>query len=117
AATAPRGHARAAWAAASGAGNVGDPRAAELAEQATEVVERTGIHALDHRLADVARRAGVPYDRGRASVRNVPPREAEVLQCVAEGLSTARIARRLGIAPTTVATHLRSAATKLGAAN
>lgn len=43
------------------------------------------------------------------------PREAEVLSWLAQGLDGARIAHRMGIAPVTVAKHLRMVRRKLGA--
>lgn len=45
------------------------------------------------------------------------PREADVLRCVAEGLSNKAAAKRLGIGEGTVKSHLNAAAAKLGAAN
>lgn len=42
-------------------------------------------------------------------------REREVLGLVAQGLTNARIARRLGLSPATVRTHLEHIRTKLGA--
>ncbi|MER1996957.1 MAG: response regulator transcription factor [Arthrobacter sp.] len=41
-------------------------------------------------------------------------REEEVLDCLAEGLSNVRIARKLGISETTVKTHVSRVLTKLG---
>jgi DNA-binding CsgD family transcriptional regulator len=43
------------------------------------------------------------------------PREFEVLGLVADGLTTATIAHRLGLRPSTVESHVVSARRKLGA--
>jgi len=43
------------------------------------------------------------------------PRELEILAMVSEGLTSKRIARRLGIAFSTVRTHLERTRSKLGA--
>ena len=45
------------------------------------------------------------------------PREAEVLELVAAGLSTQELARALAISPHSVESHVRKAMAKLGAAN
>lgn len=42
------------------------------------------------------------------------PREREVLALVARGLTTSRIARRLGMRPSTVRTHMEHVRDKLG---
>jgi two-component system, NarL family, nitrate/nitrite response regulator NarL len=42
------------------------------------------------------------------------PRERECLTLLVEGLSTKAMARRLGVAPTTVRSHVQSILTKLG---
>ncbi len=42
------------------------------------------------------------------------PREREVLSLVARGLTTTRIARRLGMQPSTVRTHMEHVRDKLG---
>mgnify|MGYP000595612042 FL=1 len=42
-----------------------------------------------------------PRDPGRAGLERLTPREREILQALAEGLSTARIAERLFISPRT----------------
>lgn len=57
--------------------------------------------------------AGQP-ERPAASLS---PRESEVLQLVAQGLTTPQIAERLVLAESTVKTHLRHIMKKLGAAN
>jgi DNA-binding NarL/FixJ family response regulator len=51
------------------------------------------------------------------AVESVTPREIEVLELVAEGLSNKAIAARLGISDQTVKFHLTSLSGKLGALN
>ncbi|MFW0771197.1 response regulator [Arthrobacter koreensis] len=65
--------------------------------------------------------AGFPSgtDGNRASAQPAPEteltaREEEVLDCLAEGLSNVRIARKLGISETTVKTHVSRVLAKLG---
>ena len=53
-------------------------------------------------------------DRALAPVCGLTKREEEVLAKVAEGLSTAAIARSLGIATTTVRNHIQSILRKMG---
>ena len=52
-----------------------------------------------------------------ASVESLTPREIEVLELVAEGLSNKVVAARLGISDQTVKFHLTSISGKLGAIN
>jgi DNA-binding NarL/FixJ family response regulator len=55
-------------------------------------------------------------NRDRDSLReSLSPREVEVLQLVADGISTRQVGLKLGISYTTVRTHLRSISAKLGA--
>ena len=54
---------------------------------------------------------------GRPAVEGLTPREIEVLELVAEGLSNKAVAVRLGISDQTVKFHLTSISGKLGAAN
>lgn len=54
---------------------------------------------------------------GDAMVEPLTPREAQVLELVAEGLSNKGIAARLGISDQTVKFHVASIAGKLGAAS
>lgn len=56
-------------------------------------------------------------DDGGPIVESVTPRELEVLELVAMGLSNKGVADRLGISDQTVKFHLASIAGKLGAAN
>ena len=58
----------------------------------------------------------VSYGRDREHMReSLSPREREVLQLMADGVATRRIAQQLGISYSTVRTHVRSISTKLGA--
>ena len=49
--------------------------------------------------------------------RGVSPQQAEILTAIADGLSNAQIADRLGIGPDIVKVHVNALCTKLGAAN
>jgi len=117
---AERGRVRCGWAAADAAAAQEDERAARLTSVALALVSDVGLHAFDGRLAPLARRFGIAaaaISSTRVATDVLSAREAEVLACVADGLTTVRIARRLGIAPNTVASHIRSSITKLGSAN
>jgi len=52
-----------------------------------------------------------------APVRQITPRETEILEYLAEGYSGKEIAQKLGIAPTTVDRHVEHARLKFGARN
>jgi DNA-binding CsgD family transcriptional regulator len=56
-------------------------------------------------------------DNGRASPsdRVLSPREHEVVELLAAGLTGEQVAVRLGISPATVRVHIRNATAKLGA--
>jgi len=54
---------------------------------------------------------------GTPEVESLTPREIEVLELVAEGLSNKAVAARLGISDQTVKFHLTSVSGKLGAIN
>jgi DNA-binding NarL/FixJ family response regulator len=62
--------------------------------------------------------SSTPFDLDEApAVETLTPREIEVLECVAEGLSNKAVAARLGISDQTVKFHLTSISGKLGALN
>ena len=54
---------------------------------------------------------------GQPAVESLTPREVDVLELVAEGLSNKAVAARLGISDQTVKFHLTSISGKLGAMN
>ena len=74
----------------------------------------SGLHA-DALL--VAAPASPADDADDPLVEPLTPREVEVLELVAEGLSNKAIAGRLAISDQTVKFHVASIASKLGAAN
>ncbi|MEV0261665.1 response regulator transcription factor [Streptomyces sp. NPDC050617] len=55
--------------------------------------------------------------RAAEAVRGLTPREREVLTHVGAGLSNARVAERMGLAPSTVKDHVRAVLGKLGGLN
>jgi DNA-binding CsgD family transcriptional regulator len=59
---------------------------------------------------------GVERDGAARSPGALTPREREILQLAAEGLSTPALAERLELAPATVKTHLGNIYERLGAA-
>lgn len=81
--------------------------------------------ALDHglmpllaRVREALRRQGVRLDRGTSTGQAtgaLSARETEVLHLVRDGLTSAQIATRLGVAQSTVETQVASAMRKLGA--
>lgn len=84
------------------------PMQAEVEAKLSE----TRLEELE-RIEDMARAAG----NGQGAARSVPaltPREQEVLALIAEGLTNAAIADRLGIGITTVRSHVRGVIEKLG---
>lgn len=109
------------------------PETIQTLARLAPVVVFTGLESGDPRIAG-ARKAGAKaivskqrspealvtelrtvlgvYASGAAALS---PREREVLKCVAQGLTNARIATELGIGAGTVRTHLRVAMRKLGA--
>lgn len=69
--------------------------------------QRDDLKRIDS--AEMQRRVGDPHLHNRLT-----PREQDVLQCLADGLSDKEIAFRLGIGVETVRTHLASIYGKLG---
>ena len=61
------------------------------------------------------RLAGEPFERNEAAIRSLglSPREVEILEALAGGGSNKEMARRLGISPNTVKTHIARVYDKL----
>jgi FixJ family two-component response regulator len=80
------------------------------------VDEQVLIEAVEAGLARIPARPLVGRDVREAQVKllQVTPREREVLDMVAAGLSTKEIARTLGLSPRTVETHRANLGAKLG---
>lgn len=78
-----------------------------------QAAEEEFVHALV-RLQHSARRPEHALPASEREARPLTGREAEVLSLVARGLSSKQIARRLGIGLTTVISHRRNLAEKLG---
>jgi DNA-binding CsgD family transcriptional regulator len=108
---------RCAWAegeAARRAGALGRARA--LLREAEVIAASHDWVALVVRVRRSMRQAGLDRPRrGRTTGGILSSREREVLALVAEGLSSAEIATRLGVARSTIDSQVRSAMRKLGA--
>ena len=87
-----------------------DAGAARLAAAVRAVAE--GLMVLDAGAAESVLR---PRPAAPASVEHLTPREQEVLQLLAQGLSNKLIAARLGISDHTVKFHVNAILGKLGA--
>ena len=114
-----RGVLRCAWAGAEAARRGGErDRAVAALTALRQEMTKSGLTALSGRVGRSLRDAGVRDGSARsADERGLTAREREILALVAQGLSTAAIARRLGLEGTTVETHIESAREKLGATN
>jgi len=104
-------HAAAAWAAGARGLLLRDAPVERVAAALTAVVE--GLMVIDPPLADAVR----PSENLSPAplVEELTPRESEVLQLLAEGLSNRAIAYRLGISEHTVKFHVNAIMSKLGA--
>jgi DNA-binding NarL/FixJ family response regulator len=87
-----------------------------LMASAAEVAEDLDMRSLQHRLRELERliRARRPATLHPAGLS---PREVQVLGMIAEGRSNQQIADAIFRSPNTVANHVRSILSKLGAAN
>ncbi|WP_161606247.1 helix-turn-helix transcriptional regulator [Microlunatus speluncae] len=91
--------------------------AVAAAQEAVLIFGRLGARRFGDRARRRLRELGVapaPPRPPRQPAGGLSPREAEVVQLVAEGLSNAEIARRLVISPRTVTTHLQHVYARLG---
>ncbi|WP_164861742.1 response regulator transcription factor, partial [Microbacterium sp. CPCC 204701] len=69
---------------------------------------------------ELAARAGLGADADSGiatALASLTPRERQVLELVAEGLTNAQIGRRLFISPKTASVHVSAILAKIGAAN
>jgi DNA-binding CsgD family transcriptional regulator len=87
---------------------------AGAAEAARERFEAVGAQLGVRRAQAVLRGLGVRLPRGEHGAGVLSPRETEVAELVAEGLSNPAIARRLFLSRPTVASHVAHILTKLG---
>lgn len=92
-------------------------RARAAAQESLAVFERLGARRYAERARQLLKRLGVrpaPPRRSRPQGGRLSPRELEVAQLVARGLTTAEIAERLVLSPRTVTTHLERIYARLG---
>ena len=90
-----------------------DASAADLVEAVNTV--RQGRSYLAPTLADqVISALTSPVEAGSGGVDELTARQREVLQLIAEGLSTKEIARELGISPKTAQTHRANVMDRVG---
>jgi DNA-binding NarL/FixJ family response regulator len=83
----------------------------QIARDVVAAAERIEAASAEPALAATV---GIPRPNTR---RQLSPRESAVIDCLAEGLSTAEIAEQLGCQPKTVDVHKHNAYAKLGARN
>lgn len=79
-----------------------------------------GVRRVGRWADELAARAGVGADAGSdagSTLVTLTPRELQVLELVAEGLTNAQIGRRLFISPKTASVHVSAILAKIGAAN
>jgi DNA-binding CsgD family transcriptional regulator len=84
------------------------------AEDARKQFDEIGAQLGTRRAQDVLRRLGVRLPRQEHGAGALSPREIEVADLVAEGLSNPAIARRLYLSRPTVASHVAHILAKLG---
>lgn len=82
--------------------------------RATLTAAAHGLITLDPRLSEALLRS-TSSTAPESLIEDLTPRESEVLQLLAEGLSNKAIARRLGISDHTVKFHVNAIMTKLAA--
>jgi DNA-binding NarL/FixJ family response regulator len=111
-----RSELRALWGAGEAAARAGSARARERLETVEARAVTLGHESLLRRIRRSLRAAGVRRSQPRRTGTGpLSAREEEVLELVAEGLTSPQIAARLSIATSTVQTLVRSAMRKLGA--
>ena len=114
-----RGEIRCLWGAGEAARRAGAADAVERLLHAEQRAQQHGMLPLLARIQRSLRAAGVRRSapRSRRDVRLLTDRERDVLHLVAEGLTNAEIAGRLGVSRHTVVSQITSASAKLGASS
>ncbi len=105
--------ARQAFAAGARGALLRDASARRIARAIDAVLD--GLVVLDHELVEEAMRPPPPMSSGLTSMEPLTPRELEVLEQLALGLSNKDIASQLGMSPHTAKFHVNSLISKLGA--
>ncbi len=105
--------ARQAFAAGARGALLRDASARRIARAIDAVLD--GLVVLDDELAEEAMRPPPPMSSGLTTMEPLTPRELEVLEQLALGLSNKDIASRLGVSPHTAKFHVNSLISKLGA--
>lgn len=114
-----RGFLRCCWARGEALRLAGDlPAAVSILRQAEAAADDLGLVPQAAQVRHSLRLAGERRSAARGSTAvGLTVREAEVLALVADGLTNAQIADRLGVSPRTVITQIESASTRLGASS
>lgn len=96
--------------------------AAQLVERLRTDAPRHGVARVGRWAAELAQQAGfaeasVTDSTGGDAIAALTPRELQVLELVAEGLTNPQIGRRLYISPKTASVHVSAILAKIGATN
>ena len=98
---------------AGASGFVPKTRAADELLQVIRAAAHGEIVLPDARAGEILRELQTMRRRSRSSLPTLSPRELDVLQAFADGLSTGEVAKRLWISERTVQSHVRSILAKL----
>jgi DNA-binding CsgD family transcriptional regulator/tetratricopeptide (TPR) repeat protein len=95
---------------------------ARLLESVASEAPSAGVARVGRWAAEIAAQAGVtdaaaPPAGDAGPIASLTPRERQVLELVAEGLTNPQIGERLFISPKTASVHVSAILTKIGAAN
>jgi DNA-binding NarL/FixJ family response regulator len=117
-------YARYRWAEALAAGGDRD-EAAEVLASVVAIAPAQGASIVARWARELAARCGIPLDgvdatssaSSASGMEALTPRELQVLELVAEGLTNPQIGTRLFISPKTVSVHVSAILAKIGATN